>query len=49
MAMATPDIDPHVSPFNEKPAPTPVAIFGINSDLTPKNSASGRRTLSQQL
>jgi len=27
----------------------PVAIFGINSDLTPKYSVSARRTLSQQL
>ena len=49
MAMVAPDIEPHVSPFREKPAPMPVAIFGISSDLMPKYSASVRRTLSQQL
>lgn len=30
MAITAPDIEPHVSPFREKPAPMPVAIFGIS-------------------
>lgn len=49
MAIVAPDIEPHVSPFKEKPASTPVAIFGINSDLMAKYSVRARRTLSQQL
>src|SRR3990170_2327639 len=49
IAIAAPDIAPHVRPFREKPAPTPVAIFGIKSDSTPKYLLSARRTLSQQL
>lgn len=49
MAITAPDIEPHVSPFKENPAPVPVAIFGISSDLMPKYSMSVRRTLSQQL
>jgi len=34
------------NPFKENPTPTPVAILGINFDLTPKYSARARRILS---
>lgn len=49
MAITAPDIEPHVSPFKEKPAPMPVAIFGMSSDWMPKYSVSVKSTLSQQL
>jgi hypothetical protein len=49
MAMAAAEIEPHVRPFSEKPAPTPVAILGIRSELIPKYSESANNVLSQQL
>jgi hypothetical protein len=49
MAMAAPDIEPHVRPFIENPAPTPVAILGISSELISKYSESANNVLSQQL
>jgi hypothetical protein len=49
IAIATPEMEPHRSPFKPTPAPIAVPILGISSELTPRYSAKANRTLSQQL
>jgi hypothetical protein len=49
IAIATPEMEPHRSPFKPTPAPAAVPILGISSELMPRCSAKTNRTLSQQL